>query len=263
LDQELHDLIPVFVEEARDRLDRLATRVPRLGDDADALVVVKRELHTLKGSARMLQLDAMAELCHAAEDAVAATPDDLVALLTRAVDRLVEMLETVAGGEIPQRDAGLVARLRGQAAGETAAKAKKKPAKTSRSGGSSRTKGKAAGRKATGEKTSGKKAPGAGKAGDEVEAAADGPAEAADDGEVRIGTDRPGSDHPGGDKDDADAGDGAAAARDKGATSLTSSDIRVEAVALDEVADRATQLRLMALGATHVGERMYELAHLA
>jgi len=302
LDQEFSDLIPVFVEEARDRLDRLATRVPKLGHEAEALVVVKRELHTLKGSARMLQLGAMAELCHAAEDALGDDPPELLPLLTRTVDRLVEMLGVVAGGEAPQADEALVARLRGQAVEgpatpvEAPAKAagKKRGAKTRGGKKAPGTAGKNAGRKtaagkaaagkgsagkgSAGKGSAGKGSAGKGSAGKGSGAAAgdaaspgaqpeDGarPDEGAgggDDheGEVRIGMELPGA---GAAADEPAAADGPAAARDKAAGSLTSSDIRVDAAALDEVADRATQLRLMALGATHVGERMYDLAHLA
>ena len=71
MDPEFADLVPLFVEEARDRIERLATCVPRLEADPQAMVEVKRELHTLKGAGRMLQLGALAELCHAAEEVLA------------------------------------------------------------------------------------------------------------------------------------------------------------------------------------------------
>src|SRR4051812_50204723 len=66
LDAEFADLIPLFVEEARDRLERLASSGPRLEADPQSVVEAKRELHTLKGAGRMMRIGALAELCHAA-----------------------------------------------------------------------------------------------------------------------------------------------------------------------------------------------------
>ncbi|HMB54035.1 MAG TPA: response regulator [Thermoanaerobaculia bacterium] len=258
MEQEFSDLIPVFVEEARDRIDRLASRVPQLGHDDDALVVVKRELHTLKGSARMLQLGPMAELCHAAEDAIHGEAPELESLLTRSVDRLAEMLATVAEGGMPAAATELVAELRGgsvpkKSSGKPAAK---KPAAKAKGG----AKKKPARRKPAAKKPPAEEAAKAEQANveDEPGETAE-PVEPADGGEVRIDVELPAA------VDAAAAGaaaDGEAPVRGP-AASLTSADIRVDATALDEVADRATQLRLMALAATRVGERLYELAHLA
>ena len=82
MDPEFVDLIPLFAEEARDRLERLATSVPHLDADPAAVVEAKRELHTLKGAGRMLRLGAFAELCHAAEEVLHWAPPNRVALLT-------------------------------------------------------------------------------------------------------------------------------------------------------------------------------------
>ena len=251
VEQEFSDLIPVFVEEARDRIDRLGSRLPQLGRDSEALVVVKRELHTLKGSARMLQLAAMAELCHAAEDAVEAAPPDLGALLTRAVDRLAEMLAAVAGGGAPAAAPGLVAELRRGAAAPPAGDAddkKRRPAakKPARKAAKRPAPEPVGGEPAGGESAGAETAAGQGRGGGRRKAAKGG-----DGGrrEVRIDVDLPADAEP-------------VSARGP-AAKLTSAEIRVDAAALDEVADRATQLRLMALGATRIGERLYELAHLA
>lgn len=106
LDPELAQLIPLFVEEVRDRLDHLATLAPQLGrdggEDSEAKVLVKRELHTVKGAARMLQLGQVAELCHAAEEMVERPPENLVSLLVHTVDRLSAMVDDVAAGEAPK-----------------------------------------------------------------------------------------------------------------------------------------------------------------
>ncbi len=111
MDPEFADLVPLFAEEARDRLERLATYVPRLGSDSQAMVEAKRELHTLKGAVRMLRLGPLAELCHAAEEVLHTAPPGMVALLTRVVDELSALVEAVSRGEEPQGDPELLALL--------------------------------------------------------------------------------------------------------------------------------------------------------
>lgn len=247
MDQEFSDLIPVFVEEARDRMDRLATHVSSL-DDADSLSIAKRELHTLKGSARMLQLSGMAQLCHAAEEALVGGEGGEVAsrqaLLTRAVDRLAQMLEEVAAGEDPAPAEGLQEEL--LAAGEVAGEDLPDSAPPDKETPDSEGAGDATG------------------SGEEVRIDVDlptpGPAAAApvDDG----GSAAPPIDGQAASQPGSQAGttaDPSVAAP----ASLAASDIRVEATALDEVADRSTQLRLMALASAGVGDRMYDLAQFA
>lgn len=99
MDDELLELVPVFVAEARERLQRLADLVPGLGRDADSLVEIKRELHTLKGAGRMMAIAPFAELCHATEEVVLSRPADLERLLLAAHDALAAMVEAVEGGE--------------------------------------------------------------------------------------------------------------------------------------------------------------------
>ena len=111
MDAEFADLIPLFVEEARDRLERLATNVPRLEIDPLAVVEAKRELHTLKGAGRMMRIGALAELCHAAEEVLQAARPGMIALLTRVVDDLSALVEAVSHGEEPPPDAELIAQL--------------------------------------------------------------------------------------------------------------------------------------------------------
>lgn len=115
MEQEFADLVPVFVEEARDRVDHLASVAGQVAADGEAATVAKRELHTLKGSARMLGLGGLAALCHAAEDALAADSPRLGDLLTRTTDCLAGMLTAVAAGEDPAADGELLAALRSAA----------------------------------------------------------------------------------------------------------------------------------------------------
>jgi chemotaxis protein histidine kinase CheA/CheY-like chemotaxis protein len=111
VDPEFADLVPLFVEEARDRMERLATFVPQLDADGQAKVEVKRELHTLKGAGRMLRIGPLAELCHAAEEVLHVHGPGTVGLLTRVVDDLSRMVETVSHGGEPELDPALMTLL--------------------------------------------------------------------------------------------------------------------------------------------------------
>jgi two-component system, chemotaxis family, sensor kinase CheA len=213
VEREFEDLVPVFVEEARHRVDHLASVAPRVSADGEAEAVAKRELHTLKGSARMLGLGGLAALCHAAEDAVAARHPRLADLLTRVTDRLAAMLDAVAAGGDPAADDELLAAL-GEGLPAPASRREAKPEPAAEPEGAA-----------------------ADGAGGEGEPDAAGPAA------PELATE-PGTPGP-------------------AAAAATAGDFRVDAAALDQVADRATQLRLMALAAARVGDRMYELAQLA
>ena len=204
MDAEFADLIPLFVEEARDRLERLASSVPRLEADAQSAVEAKRELHTLKGAGRMMRIGALAELCHAAEEVLHAARPGMIPLLTRVVDELTVLVEAVSRGSEPPVDPELVELLRQNAA--------------------------------------------------EAEAAAPPPAAA----------------HPSDPPDPSDpppapeappAPAPAAPAAPKGGSAA--GDVRVDTGALDAVAERATQVRIMAIAGRQVVDRIYDLARLA
>ena len=128
------DLLDVFIEEGHDLLDHgdgLAARLRADHADRDALVALQRDLHTLKGGARMAGIMSIGDLGHAvesllesvAEDRVALTDDDLP-LLEKALDRLHAMLGRVSRRRaIHPADAlvsSLVRRARGEAIGEVA-----------------------------------------------------------------------------------------------------------------------------------------------
>ena len=201
LDPELHELVPVFVEEARDRLERLATLAPRLPADEAARTAVQRELHTIKGAARMLQVAPVAELAHAAEELLAEEPAGLAGVLTRVADRLSAMVDAVARGEMPEGDPELLAELSGGAGKDDDLK---RPSSVSAGAGG----------------PSGKGPAGAGE--------------------------RPGGRSPG-----------------RPATGSAAGEVRVDAAALDAVADTATQVRIQALAARGSVQRIYDLARLA
>ncbi|WP_369937000.1 Hpt domain-containing protein [Xanthomonas tesorieronis] len=99
LDRELVD---IFVEEGKDLLDhcdRLIADLRAAPQDRDALAGLQRDLHTLKGGARMAGVNAIGDLGHGIEsllEAVAANRTELdrgdVQLLERGFDRLHQLL---------------------------------------------------------------------------------------------------------------------------------------------------------------------------
>ena len=200
MDPDLVALVPVFVEEARERLERLAACLPRLSSDAAAQAEAKRELHTLKGAGRMLQLAAIAELAHAAEDLLHAddAPGTIkVPLLTRAGDSLFAMVESIATGVEPVADADLLGQLRQAAAPES------EPATVAAPGfAGAQVADPVPADTATPDRPAERRAPGVG-------------------------------------------------------------EVPADALALDAIAERATQVRIMALAARRSIDRMYELAMLA
>jgi chemotaxis protein histidine kinase CheA/CheY-like chemotaxis protein len=122
LDDELAALLPIFVDETRERLERLSSAIADLADDPAARALVQRELHTVKGASRMMQLGALAELCHAAEDALAAQGVKAKAVLARTADRLAALVERVASRqEAPERQSDLLAELQALAGESPAA----------------------------------------------------------------------------------------------------------------------------------------------
>lgn len=206
MNPEFADLVPLFVEEARDRIERLATFVPQMDGDAESVVEVKRELHTLKGAGRMLQIAPLAELCHAAEEVLHASPPGMVSLLTRVVDELSGMVEAVSRGGEPARDMDFL---------DVLLRASSPPAPL---------------------------------VAEAPPPPAPEPVPVPEEVPVEVPVEVP-------------MAEPKVAAPAK-PTSL-GGDIRVDTSSLDAVAERATQVRIMALAGRQVVERIYELARLA
>ncbi|HZZ92545.1 MAG TPA: Hpt domain-containing protein [Usitatibacter sp.] len=103
-----HDLLPVFLEEARDLIPQVSDAVRQWKasptDHAPA-GALQRHLHTLKGSARMTGLMRLGELAHVLEtrviamEAVASPPVREFEELEDRVDRFSLSLERLAKGE--------------------------------------------------------------------------------------------------------------------------------------------------------------------
>ncbi len=104
LDFSVYDreLVDIFVEEGKDLLDHCDGLISELRDapqDREALSGLQRDLHTLKGGARMAGINAIGDLGHSIEsllEAVAAGRTEIerrdVQLLERGFDRLHQLL---------------------------------------------------------------------------------------------------------------------------------------------------------------------------
>ncbi|MFN7183809.1 MAG: Hpt domain-containing protein [Thermomonas haemolytica] len=119
------ELVDIFVEEAGDLLDHsdgLLAQLRETPDDNELIVGLQRDLHTLKGGARMAGVMAAGELGHAMEtllEAVAAQRVELgdagVALLERSFDRLHTMITRIAARRAIGMPDGLIGELNARA----------------------------------------------------------------------------------------------------------------------------------------------------
>ena len=104
-DIEKDELYGIFVEEAEEILqnsDAILQRWSAAPDDPSLLKELQRELHTLKGGARMSNITVIGDLSHSLESALTTVADGqlavsphLLALVQQAHDRLSEMLDGV------------------------------------------------------------------------------------------------------------------------------------------------------------------------
>ncbi len=111
MDDELAELLPVFVGEARERLQRLGDLLITLDSDPAAAAEIQRELHTLKGAGRMMAIAPFGELCHGAEEVLRRRPAGTPRLLTAVHDALAAMVDAVESGGTAQAADGLLAEL--------------------------------------------------------------------------------------------------------------------------------------------------------
>ncbi len=128
LDPELVDL---FIEEARDLLDHSDGLLAKLRDAPESrepVAGLQRDLHTLKGGARMAGVMAVGELGHAMEsllEAVAAQKIEVgrgdVPLLERGFDRLHNMVVRVGARRAIGMPAQLIGEFDARARGESLA----------------------------------------------------------------------------------------------------------------------------------------------
>ncbi len=124
LDRELVD---IFVEEGKDLLDhcdRLISELRSAPEDRELLAGLQRDLHTLKGGARMAGINAIGDLGHAIEsllEAVAASRTEIgrgdVQLLERGFDRLHQLLIRTGAHRAVQMPVDLIEAFEARTAG--------------------------------------------------------------------------------------------------------------------------------------------------
>lgn len=105
------DIAADFILEAQEILDRLGEQLVSLEQspqDSDQLNAVFRGFHTLKGGAGFLGIQAMVELCHAAEETLGIARSGKATLQAhhfdaaqQSLDYLQSMLDSVSAGEEP------------------------------------------------------------------------------------------------------------------------------------------------------------------
>ncbi len=92
------DLRKLFLEEARERLERVIDLVAKIGTDSDAIVGLRRQLHALKGASRMMGFKEISDQCHRAEDLAEREAAGSLEDLESCCRSIAGMVEGLAGG---------------------------------------------------------------------------------------------------------------------------------------------------------------------
>ena len=126
LDTELLDL---FLEESNDILDHSDGMLARLrdrADDRESIINLQRDLHTLKGGARMAGIYAVGELGHAMESLLESVAEGRqrldatgVVVLERGFDRLHGMVARIGERKSIALPAGLIAQVEALSEGKS------------------------------------------------------------------------------------------------------------------------------------------------
>ena len=103
------DLLPLFIDESKDILSAAAEYLEHWREDEDSLegiVELQREMHTLKGGARLADVDPIGDLAEAVNtrleqmiDGKLNDPENLYHSVAKAYQELTEMLESLIHGE--------------------------------------------------------------------------------------------------------------------------------------------------------------------
>jgi chemotaxis protein histidine kinase CheA/ActR/RegA family two-component response regulator len=105
LDEDLKDpeLLALFLEEAGDRLERILELVATIETDGQPPTQLRRELHALKGAARMMGLREIAEACHEVEDLLERPESAPRGELEIHGDRLRTLIETLSDADSAEK----------------------------------------------------------------------------------------------------------------------------------------------------------------
>ncbi|MFI4890547.1 MAG: Hpt domain-containing protein [Steroidobacterales bacterium] len=126
-----HEIANIYSEEATELLDGAQVSLAAWKanrNDKQPFAELQRQLHTLKGGARMAGISAMGDLSHELETLViqidngaVAGSDRAHAILQASLDELARMRDVVANGSLPAPSATLIGQIRAYTAGEPAA----------------------------------------------------------------------------------------------------------------------------------------------
>jgi len=115
------EVVEIFIEEGAEILDSSEVILQRLSEnlqDAEAIAELQRELHTLKGGARMAGINAIGDLSHSVESVLTAVAEEglpvtenMVDALHRSVDRLIVMLDAAKNEQPLSTEQSLIAEL--------------------------------------------------------------------------------------------------------------------------------------------------------
>ncbi len=132
------DLLEIFVQEGADILDHSDSLMAKLREapqDRDLITGLQRDLHTLKGGARMAGLAPIGDLSHAMESLLEAISDNrrvmdrlTVDSLERGFDRLHGLIQRVARRQAIAMPEHAIARFEGLVSGELPAAGARTPA---------------------------------------------------------------------------------------------------------------------------------------
>ncbi len=119
MDEELAE---IFLEEARDLIDSTAEALQNWSENTgnlDILRLLQRDLHTLKGGARLADIPAVGDLSHELENLFEglteqrlSVNDELSDLLFRCHDRLAGMVENLEARDAPRPAPDLISEIR-------------------------------------------------------------------------------------------------------------------------------------------------------
>ncbi|WP_298451957.1 Hpt domain-containing protein [uncultured Marinobacter sp.] len=121
-DSDMDDeLAEIFLEEARELIDSTAEALQNWSEDTgnlDILRLLQRDLHTLKGGARLAEIEAVGDLAHELEtlfegltDKKLSVNDELSDLLFRCHDRLAGMVDNLEAKESPRPAPDLISEI--------------------------------------------------------------------------------------------------------------------------------------------------------
>ena len=121
------ELLEIFLEEAQEIMEAAGVALQRWQADPDNLrdvAELQRELHTLKGGARMAEMADVADLCHELEsiyeglhDGRVQSREGLIPLLSSYHDILDDMLEHIRNGQVFELDPQVVVKIHAVAKG--------------------------------------------------------------------------------------------------------------------------------------------------